>query len=243
MAQMPPMAVVELFTSQACSSCPMTDAMISGLSRREDVIVLTLPVDYWNYTGWRDTLSLKAHTARQRGYAAAWGHSFLATPQIIVNGIQAMKEHDKPSVERMMEKLSRHSGALNIPVTLSRNMDLVEIGIPAAPFHRRASIWLSTVSRNRSVFIEAGENSGRTLKYSHVARSWTKLGEWQGEAKNYFVPLSSLRHDGVDRLVVLLQAGTATEMGPILGAAALNIPEQPPNMKPTNDPRAKSGKH
>ncbi len=231
MAQISPLAVVELFTSQACSSCPMTDAMMASLSQREDIIVLTLPVDYWDYTGWKDTLSLKAHTARQRSYAVSRGKSFLATPQIVVNGVHALKERDEASVERVAEKLANHSGTLTIPLTLSRDENVIEVGVPESHFQGSAEIWITPVSRNRSVVIEGGENAGRTLKYSHVVRGWTKLGDWHGTAANYRIPLSSLRHDGADRIVVLLQAGTLKEPGPILGAAALNIPEQPPNIE------------
>lgn len=230
-AQVSPLAVVELFTSQACSSCPMTDAMMASLSQREDIIILTLPVDYWDYTGWKDTLSLKEHTARQRSYAMARGKGFLATPQIVVNGVHALKEHDEASVERVAEKLAKHSGTLTVPVTLNLDADVIEVGIPAARFQGRAEVWISPVSRHRSVEVEKGENSGRTLKYSHVVRGWTKLGDWQGAAADYRLPLASLRHDGADRIVVLLQAGTMHEPGPILGAAALNIPEQPPTIE------------
>lgn len=244
-AQIAPLAVVELFTSQACSSCPLVDAMISDLSQREDFIVLTLPVDYWDYTGWKDTLSLKEHAVRQRSYAALRGKNFLVTPQIVVNGIHALKEHERDGacVERVAKKLSQHSGTLAIPVTLTRVQDVLEVTVPTSHFHGRAEIWVSPVSRNRSVAVEKGENSGRTLKFSHVVRGWTKLANWNGEASTYHIPLSSLRHDGADRIVVLLQAGSMKEPGPILGAAALNIPEQPPNLMEADAGDVTSGTH
>lgn len=241
MAQSMPLAVVELFTSQACSSCPPTDDMISSLSQRKDMIVLTLPVDYWDYTGWKDTLSLKQHAIRQRGYASSRGKSFLATPQIVVNGVHALKDHNETSVKQVAEKLAHNSGTLTLPVALSRDGDEIEVVLPATPTPYRAEIWLTPVSRSRSIVVDQGENSGRTLHYSHVARGWTKVGDWHGEAATYRIPLSSLRHDGADQIVVLLQAGSKSEPGPILGAASLNIPEQPPNIEEENLAGTRSG--
>src|ERR687884_289212 len=81
-----PQAVVELFTSQGCSSCPPADAMLGELARRPDVIALSLPVDYWDYLGWKDTLAQPAFSARQRAYAGARGDRQVYTPQVIVNG-------------------------------------------------------------------------------------------------------------------------------------------------------------
>src|SRR5215213_8380181 len=81
-----PQAVVELFTSQGCSSCPPADALLTDLAQRPDVVALTLPVDYWDYLGWKDTLASPAFTARQRAYAHGRSDRQVYTPQIIVNG-------------------------------------------------------------------------------------------------------------------------------------------------------------
>src|SRR5919107_2863469 len=98
-----PLAVVELFTSQACSSCPPADAALRDLARRTDVIALSLPVDYWDYLGWRDTLAKPAFTARQRAYAAARGDRQVFTPQVVVNGKSACIGSDAAALEHLIQ--------------------------------------------------------------------------------------------------------------------------------------------
>jgi hypothetical protein len=78
--------LVELFTSQGCSSCPPADALLHKLARRDDVVALALHVDYWDYIGWKDTFAKAAHSARQRAYAREAGRRMVYTPQMIING-------------------------------------------------------------------------------------------------------------------------------------------------------------
>jgi len=105
----PPKAVVELFTSQGCSSCPPADARLAELARRPDVIALTLPVDYWDYLGWKDTLAQPEFSVRQRAYSHGRGDRAVFTPQMVVNGMAACVGSDKAAIERAMERATAAS--------------------------------------------------------------------------------------------------------------------------------------
>ena len=95
--------VVELFTSQGCSSCPPADALLGRLAKRTDVIALSLPITYWDMLGWKDTLASEANTRRQKAYAAVMGHGAVYTPQIIVDGVLDVVGGRIASVEAAIE--------------------------------------------------------------------------------------------------------------------------------------------
>jgi len=95
-----PRAVIELFTSQGCSSCPAADKILAELSRDSTLVALSLPVDYWDYLGWKDTLALHGHSNRERAYADARGDREVYTPQVVVNGLVPVLGSDKAAIER-----------------------------------------------------------------------------------------------------------------------------------------------
>ncbi len=226
MAKDVPKSVVELFTSQSCSSCPPADDLLMRLSRQPGVIALTLPVDYWNYTGWEDTLGLPAHTERQRAYANHRGSRSIFTPQVIVGGVHVVKGHDEAAVQQAMSALEQHPKALSVPVSVRLLEHDLEVTLPETALNgETAEIWVCPVSQFREVEVLGGENNGHTLQYGNVVRGWVKLGDWTGQADQFVLPMSQLRHDGADKVVVLVQSGTFRAPGPILGAMALPLPE------------------
>ena len=127
-----PRAVIELFTSQGCSSCPPADKLLGELSRDPTLIALSLPVDYWDYLGWKDTLALHGHSNRERAYADARGDREVYTPQVVVNGIAPVLGSDKAAIEQAIATTRQSAAPLTVPVTLTVADGKVSVNIPAA---------------------------------------------------------------------------------------------------------------
>jgi hypothetical protein len=210
-----PQAVVELFTSQGCSSCPPADALIVDLSKRPGVIALTLPVDYWDYLGWKDTLAQPGFTARQRAYAHLRGDRQVYTPQVVVNGTKPSVGSDKAAVERTV------SEATTLPVLVAAKEQNGTVAIEvsgAAEQQAPAGVWVLPIRKVETVTISRGENGGRTVTYANIVRGFVRIGEWRGGQARFEVPLPTAQADG-DGYVVLLQTAERTKPGVILGAA------------------------
>ena len=201
--------VVELFTSQGCSSCPPADAMLGELAARPDVIALSLHVDYWDWIGWPDTFGDPAHSARQKGYAAAAGTSVVYTPQFVVGGRDHVAGADGMD---LAERLRAHADAARGATVLEAEGDRLRLAATGRP----ARLTLVHVLPEATVPIERGENAGRTVTYHHVVAGLEDLGPWDGAAGTWDLPPA---RDGMVR-VVLAQARTeAGHPGPVLGAA------------------------
>jgi hypothetical protein len=210
-----PLAVVELFTSQGCSSCPPADAAMRELSRRADVIALSIPVDYWDYLGWKDTLAKPAFSARQRAYASERGDRQVFTPQVVVNGTRVCVGSDAAALEHLIQ--AGRPGP-SVPVQVSEAGPTLSIEVGAAAAGQPAQVWVLPVAKAREVAIARGENRGKTIVYANVVRGITRVGEWRGAALKLDVPLSDAMADA-DGYVVLLQRADHDKPGPILGAA------------------------
>ncbi|RVU20684.1 DUF1223 domain-containing protein [Methylobacterium oryzihabitans] len=213
-----PRAVVELFTSQGCAACPAADRLVGELARNPDVIVLSLPVTYWDYLGWKDTLASRAFTERQRAYAGMRGDRQVYTPQAVVNGAVTLVGSDRAALERSIHDPGT---AASLPVAIRSEVGPDSIAIDIAPSPvpgRRAELWLLPVARTREVAIVRGENRGRTMVYRNVVRGMHHVGPWSGAAAHYEVPRSLLRPGEADSYVLVLQAEHGGP-GRILGAA------------------------
>ena len=216
-----PRGVVELFTSQGCSSCPPADRLASELARDGRTLVLTLPVDYWDYLGWKDTLASPSNTARQRAYALARGDRKVYTPQIVVNGREAAVGGDGAAVMGAITR-AEADGGLALPVNLKIRDGRIEVAVaeprrPLAAPH--AEVWAFSFERAHEVQIGRGENAGRTATYANVVRHMTRLGAWDGAPAKFEVPAEEVLRAGADGLAVLVQSGTGGQPGAILGAA------------------------
>ncbi len=217
LAGSPPQAVVELFTSQGCSSCPPADKLFVELAQRPELIALTFPVDYWDYLGWKDTLAHPQFTSRQKGYAYARGDRQIYTPQAVVNGTKPCLGSDRAQIDEHVAAAGQHG--LPVPVTLSERDGIVTVAIEAAPDRTApAELWVLPVMRLQTVSIGRGENGGRTATYANVVRGMTRLGEWRGGPAQFQLPLQTAMGGG-DGYVVLLQTPQGKKPGPILGAA------------------------
>jgi hypothetical protein len=214
-----PAAVLELFTSQGCSSCPPADALLAQLGKKPGYVTLSYSVDYWNYLGWRDTLSSAANSNRQREYARIRGDGSVYTPQVVVDGMFHANGSNEAAIEMAMRNAAKQLQDVSVPVKMHAEGDTLVIGIGAAPDNsdkRSATIWLAIAKAEATVSITRGENSGKTLSYFHPVKELTPIGMWQGDAMTLRLPLKDLKTMGGDCLVALLQVENA---GPILGAA------------------------
>jgi len=225
-----PRAVIELFTSQGCSSCPPADRLLGQLAEDPSLIVLSVPVDYWDYLGWKDTLALPGDAARQREYAATRGDREVYTPQAVVNGAVHALGSDRAAIDDAIAKTRQGGDALTLPVNLRVADGVVTVDVPASKgIKRNGEVWLCPVTGKVRVSIGRGENRGHTIVYHNVVRRWFKLGDWHGEKQTFRVKLSELPDAkfslvDVDRAAVLLQDGGKQKPGVILGAAMVPIP-------------------
>ncbi|WP_316014003.1 DUF1223 domain-containing protein [Roseobacter sp. HKCCA0434] len=203
--------VVELFTSQGCSSCPPADDFLAELAERDNVIALSLHVDYWDYLGWQDPFASPAMTARQRAYAARQGTRSVFTPQMIVQGQLSAVGHRRPEVNAAIAAVADRAGAT---VELMRVEDHLEVRI--APLRPDLSGTVHVVSYDEPHVqdIARGENGGRRLTYTNVVTGWMTLGRWNGQDMRTTIPMPVMGRG----VAVLVQDG---EAGPILGAAKL----------------------
>ncbi len=204
-------AMVELYTSQGCSSCPPADAYLRKLAQRHDVIALTFSVDYWDHIGWKDTLAKPKNAKRQYAYAQKrlGGDSRVYTPQMIVNGIACAVGSHEARVEAEIARTMALTADARVVLTARLSEDAIEIETGAATHEAHASgnIWVAAVTRAVDVAIQRGENEGRNVTYANVVRDFTTVGTWSGAADRYRLPLAKLDASQADFFVVVLQSG------------------------------------
>ena len=208
-----PRAVVELFTSQGCSSCPPADKLAVELAKDPGLVVLSMPVDYWDYLGWKDTLASPALTQRQRAYAAQRGDRQVYTPQMVVNGVEHLVGSDKDRIVAA----TTNAGAY-LPLALEAAGAGYKVSVPAQP-GKSGQVMVLRVSHARTVAIGRGENGGASVTYANVVRAMTKIADWNGSAATYDIPQADVRNADSDGFVVLVQIGSETKPGAILAAA------------------------
>ena len=212
-------AVLELYTSQGCSSCPPADLLMHKLVQREDVIALSLPVDYWDYLGWKDTLASSTFSERQKAYAKKRGDGAIYTPQMVVNGLAHVNGAKSSDIDEAIAATMAKFKARQVSLRIVSEQDKVAIDVgPGGDGASSATIWLATVQRSVEVAVRKGENSGKTLTYVNVVRELTPVGMWSGKAETIHLERQSVMRAGADACAVILQQGRA---GPILGAAWL----------------------
>jgi len=211
-----PKAVVELFTSQGCSSCPPADEFLADLAERDEVVALSLPVDYWDYLGWKDTLARPENSDRERAYAAARGDGKVYTPQMVVNGGPAFVGSDRAAVGHAIAAAS-----LPVDIDVEKTDERLEIHVAegAVPPGRQVAVRLVVFRQKQEVPIRGGENSGRTVTYSNVVRSNQPIGLWDGKPLDISLPAEEVMAGPGHGCAVLLQVEEDAGPGRILGAA------------------------
>lgn len=215
-----PKGVVELFTSQGCSSCPPADATLGELVAQGDMVVLSYHVDYWNYLGWNDTLSSKENTERQYGYAKTMGRSGVYTPQAIINGREHVKGTDLSMINDKVKSLGESGLGLNVPVTAAMRGDEIEIEIGEGK--GQADVVVAYFTKKQQVEVTKGENSGKTMEYWHAVYDVQSVGSWNGQSMKLTLPGKLMGKSKKDGCAILLQTSNAGgEPAAILGATVL----------------------
>lgn len=218
-----PRAVVELYTSQGCSSCPPADALLKKLSTDPSIIALSFPVDYWNYLGWKDTFGSPRNSDRQRNYARARGDGAIYTPQAIINGEVHVNGASEAEIENAIKTTSEKVGPQHIPIRFWQERNTLNFALGGEePGHgpREATIWLGVVQSSGTVDVKDGENQGKQLTYTNIVRELTPIGIWKGQPLEIQLPRAALMQAEVQKIVVLLQEDRS---GPIIGGTLAGL--------------------
>jgi len=198
-----PIVVVELFTSQGCSSCPPADALLSALAERSDVLALALHVDYWDYIGWKDSFARPAHTDRQKAYARAAGRRTIYTPQMIIGGMDDIIGFKPMEVADYVQMNRERLG--DVALKLQEDDGIMTVRaqpVGPAPLPGPIVVELVHFTTSATVDITRGENAGRSVTYSNIVTDIQVLAEWDGKS-----PLSlTAAVPGDGPVAVLLQA-------------------------------------
>lgn len=229
-----PVVVVELFTSQGCSSCPPANEFLGELAERKGLLALSFHVDYWNYMGWKDPYSSPQMTQRQRAYLPNLGQRYVFTPQMVIDGtaqgegasrskieallVEARKDIDK----KLLIKVSR--GGINevkVGLPARKMMDKKPADPAAPPMMKTATLWLVAYDNKHVTEVLKGENSGRTMNTYNVVRALKPAATWQGKPMDVVINLAEEIAAGYQNCAVLLQAGDG---GRIIAAARLPMP-------------------
>jgi len=217
-----PRAVIELFTSQGCSSCPAADKLLGELRSDPSLVVLSLPVDYWDYLGWKDTLADARFSARQKAYSKMRGDREVYTPQAIINGSAHVIGSDRANIEGAIGATRKEDGVMSIPVTMKQSGKQLTVSVAAAnksPVAMHGEVWICSISKSIPISIGRGENRGKEIVYHNVVRNWLKVGDWSGKAASWSIPIENVMRDGVDGAIVYVQDGDRDKPGAMLGAA------------------------
>ncbi len=218
-----PKALLELFTSQGCSSCPPADALVIELSKDPDLIALTLPVTYWDYLGWKDTLGKDSFAKQQKFYAKARGDGQVYTPQVVVNGTGHLVGSDKDEIEKTIQQLAPSGFPVRVALREADGNLEIKLAPAGAATEGAAGVWVLPTTHLASVPVTRGENQGKTLSYANVVRGMVRVGEWNGREATITAPLSATQAPEADGYVVIVQTEQPGKYGmmpgPILGAA------------------------
>jgi hypothetical protein len=211
------LTVVELFTSQGCSSCPPADAFLGELAKRPDVLALSEHVDYWDYLGWKDPFASSENTQRQRAYARRLGLSYVYTPQMVVQGTGQIAGADR---EGVLALVARAKDLPLVPVDVNRTGEgamVARLGSTTLP--AAVDVLLVRFDPKHSTTVARGENGGRQVQNYNVVRGFTRLAMWNGEPTS--LPVLAATQGVGETWAILLQQ---TDGGRILGAARFEVP-------------------
>lgn len=203
--------LVELFTSQGCSSCPAADKLAATLI---GAIVVSFNVDYWDYLGWRDTLAKPEYTQRQLDYAKSRGDNDVYTPQMIIDGTAHAVGSSQAAVTNAISAASKTQAKL--PMTLTANdMELI-VDLGAGEAVGEATLWLMAIAPSVLVKVERGENAGQKIAYHNVVRKLVPAGMWNGQAAKLTFPRKGIITGDIKMCLAVLQMG---KVGQVLGMA------------------------
>lgn len=208
--------LVELYTSQGCNACPPADSLLAGLAERDDVVALSLHVDYWDYLGWRDTFAQPQFAERQYAYRDAWGKNVVYTPQMVVHGSNDVPAGDKRAVAAAIDRALVTEPLIEVSIEPVDGM--LKCLIAPGPKPVSGTVWIAKYTLSATVEITRGENAGRRMTYRNVVTNLMRMGIWSGsETEEVEMP----HPDPGEGVAVWIQDGPA---GPIHAAAKVENP-------------------
>ncbi len=217
-----PTAVVELFTSQGCYSCPPADKIVGEFAQKNEVLAISRHVDYWDYLGWKDSFGMKANTERQYAYARALKERQVYTPQAVINGRSHAVGSKKDKILAQISAFENTPQGLTVPVEVAVSNDRVSINVAAHQDAKNATVYIFSMRRKEDVKIPRGENGGKTLTYHNVLQNVQTLGMVKPEGLSAEFPLSELKRNDSDCHAIILQSNDAQgNPGAIVGAIYL----------------------
>lgn len=207
--------VVELFTSQGCAACPPADALLAELANRDDVIALSLHVDYWDYIGWADTFAAPEFTQRQYGYGRAAGSTMVYTPQMIVGGQDVVAGSRSMAVADLIQAHQAAPYPVTITIETVGGAHIVRADATMPPPRPEMVVQLVSFTPHQLVDITRGERAGSSVDFHNIVTTWQAVADWDGAA-----PLElRLEQAGDSRQVVIVQVAN---YGPVVGAARVD---------------------
>ena len=204
--------LVELFTSQGCSSCPPADKIAAELANDRNNLVVSFNVDYWDYLGWRDTLAKPEYSQRQYDYAKSRGDGSVYTPQMVINGTTHVVGSNLRNVKSQMAEAAAPTVKLALDITAKD----ISIEIPKQAYDGEAMLWLMAIEQRVTQKIERGENAGKDVVYINVVRNLVPAAMWKGGAyQGSWMRNAVMPHNCKSCIAVLQQ----NNVGPVLGLA------------------------
>jgi len=207
------LTVIELFTSEGCSSCPPADTFVGELADRDDILALSLHVDYWDYIGWKDRFADARYTKRQRKYARQFALRYVYTPQVVVDGSYQSVGSDRREI---FDAVGKSKSLKKIPIKLKNSPDGMVLDLASTDVGP-VNVYSIFYDRYQESNVRRGENSGRKLVHANVVRDMTRIATWQGKPVRLSIPASP---NGGDVCAVILQSAST---GQIIGAARLAL--------------------
>lgn len=207
--------VVELFTSQGCSSCPLADQFLGELSKRPDVVPLAFHVDYWDHLGWKDPYARPENAKRQRAYVAALGARYVYTPQMVVDGRFQDVGSNRKRIEELIAKAIA-ARAASPAIALNARDVTIESGAPSGA---SAMVWALYFAKSKENAVPRGENSGRRMATTNVVRGVVRLGPYEGKAFAATLDPATQPED-CDGVAIVIQA---TGYGPVMSAQLFEL--------------------
>jgi len=187
--------VVELFTSQGCSSCPPAEAYLRDLAKRDDVIALEFHVDYWDYIGWKDKFAKREFTDRQQGYVESLKGRYKYTPQMVIDGVSHTVGSNRGKVEALIKRQKQSQDA-GPKIKVRKEAGSIVAKISAARTSETYDIVFVTFDKEHQTAVKRGENRGRNLINARVVREYEMLGNWNGSPVDLTIPIAGRPGDG-----------------------------------------------
>ena len=218
-----PKAVVELFTSQGCYSCPPADKILAEYSKGTEVLGLSWHVDYWDYLGWKDIFGSKSNTQRQYSYAKSFRESQVYTPQAVINGRTHAVGSNKKDISKAIATFETSNRGMTVPINAEMTDTSLKISIPNESGSTDSTLYMVFFNKEQKVHIKRGENSGKTFSYHNVVHDSQALGMIKSNGLQVEFPIAEIKRRGYDGCALILQKNNAAgNLSEIIGATVIS---------------------